>query len=87
MRSTVAAMARSVLGRNHYRAVSMKSDMLNATIALLDMKSVEEFPAIAKEVGVSYNWLKFVYDRKIANPGVLKLETLYRFLSDKSVEF
>lgn len=64
----------------------MTSNLLKATIELLEQTSRESWPAIAKKIGCTYTWMCQLDAGTIKEPGVNKIEKLYNVLSGKEVE-
>jgi hypothetical protein len=64
----------------------MTSELLRATLVLLDMTASKEWPRIAKEIDVTPAWLRALCNGQIKEPGVNKIERLYCVLSGKTVE-
>ena len=52
------------------------------TLALLE-KDRGSWPETAKALELDYNWLQKFAQRKIADPGVNKVERLHAYLSEK----
>jgi hypothetical protein len=61
----------------------IKPKILGETKKLLDTAK-GRWPAICRETGLDYNWLKRVINGKIKDPGVNKIEVLYRYLKRRS---
>jgi hypothetical protein len=58
----------------------MTSSLLLATKELLDKTSRESWPALAKEIDATYTWIRQLDDGLIKEPGVNKIERLYKAL-------
>ena len=64
----------------------MTSNLLKATLELLDATALEDWKRLAKELGVTVAWLRQLANGEIKEPGVNKIERLYTALSGKSVD-
>lgn len=64
----------------------MTSNLLRATLELLEQTSRDSWPALADKLDVTYSWLAALDAGKIKEPGVNKIERLYCILSGKNVE-
>jgi hypothetical protein len=60
-----------------------ESELLTQTYTLLD-QSGEPIRVIADGAGVNYHWLGKFKQRRFENPGVITVERLHRFLSERA---
>lgn len=82
----MSAIGGKPYGAPYQPGYSMTSNLLRATLELLDQTSPETWPALAKSINVTYTWLRQLDSGLIKEPGINKIERLYTALSGKSVE-
>lgn len=64
----------------------MTSNLLRATLELLDATSKESWPSYAEQIGCTYTWLVQLDKGNIKEPGINKIERLYELLSGKKLD-
>ena len=57
-------------------------NLYDQTIEKLN-NSKGSFPTIAKDTGLDYDWLCQVASQRIKDPGIKKIERLYRYLTEQ----
>lgn len=62
-----------------------KSSLLDATLTLL-CRSELPLETIAHKIGVRYDWLVRVKSGRTPNPGVIRVQALYEFLSKTTLK-
>jgi hypothetical protein len=81
----VAARARSVSDAPQ-TGLTMTSNLLKATIELLDMTALEDWKRLATECDLTVAWIRQLVAGDIKEPGINKVERLYTALSGKTVD-
>lgn len=60
----------------------MTATIHQQTLELLEMDR-GQWPETCRQVGIDYNWLQKLAQKKIADPGVNKMEKLHAYLKQK----
>jgi hypothetical protein len=64
----------------------MKSELLDETLELLN-RATENRPTIEKNTGLKADWLKSLQRGDYKDPGVVKIQTLNKYLKKKGKVF
>ncbi|MBL4869170.1 MAG: hypothetical protein JKY67_22645 [Pseudomonadales bacterium] len=65
----------------------MSDSLLEQTLNLLqNVKGVKSRRSISSETGLDYEWLQKLAQGKIEDPGVKKIERLFKYLSEPATK-